>query len=437
MSLRRVPPNLLVGQGAVDYAFELGVSILPADALVSFSSRERWLKWRKDLLAVQAASKKKAQLEQEPSTAADRPVINQPSEAYTNHMAGTWNESQPYSPLPTAAKTINGSSYFTKGDTSLPVDIPSGATLALVQPHNISPRGFSTSPNQSPFMGLTGSPLYSISSRQGALPRRSDHDGYSAGGCDEMDDEDEENETDDEGAAVSVDPDEWGHVRSDPLYSSPESSSSGPDFAVWNESSTSESQSSARESGASASGSEIPLEESVGQPSQTSNPSSSSVESTSSISTLAEDNITDTVGAIAVDRYGNIAAGSSSGGIGMKHKGRAGPAALVGIGTHVFPTEAGDKSKTCVATVMSGTGEHMATTMAASVCARRLYFCEVKGKDGRVRIADEEAAIRAFVERDFMSKAKRSMSFSVRMIFLANTSGKVIRQFATVILQAQ
>ena len=121
-----------------------------------------------------------------------------------------------------------------------------------------------------------------------------------------------------------------------------------------------------------------------------------------------EDNITDTVGAIAIDCFGNIAAASSSGGIGMKHKGRTGPAALVGIGTAVMPVEPDDKHKTCVAAVTSGTGEHMATTMAASTCASRLYFNHRKGKDGKSVHANEEEAIQSFVQKDFMGRLPES-----------------------------
>ena len=114
------------------------------------------------------------------------------------------------------------------------------------------------------------------------------------------------------------------------------------------------------------------------------------------------DDITDTVGAIAIDCFGNIAAGSSSGGIGMKHKGRVGPAALVGIGTAVIPIDPEDKEKASVATVTSGTGEHMATTMAAGTCASRLYTSTRKDKKGGSESTDDDSAIRAFVERDFM-----------------------------------
>ena len=116
------------------------------------------------------------------------------------------------------------------------------------------------------------------------------------------------------------------------------------------------------------------------------------------------DHITDTVGAIAVDCFGNIAAGSSSGGIGMKHKGRVGPAALVGIGSAVIPIEHEDKEKTSVATVTSGTGEHMATTMAAGTCASRLYTSSRRTRKGGSETTDDDSAIRGFVERDFMGR---------------------------------
>jgi taspase (threonine aspartase 1) len=85
-----------------------------------------------------------------------------------------------------------------------------------------------------------------------------------------------------------------------------------------------------------------------------------------------EDHITDTIGAIAVDRHGNIACAASSGGISMKHRGRVGPAALIGIGASVIPVDPNDPDQTSVAAVTSGTGEHMATTFAAHAAAQRI-----------------------------------------------------------------
>lgn len=115
-----------------------------------------------------------------------------------------------------------------------------------------------------------------------------------------------------------------------------------------------------------------------------------------------EDMISDTVGAIAVDCYGNIAAGSSSGGIGAKHRGRIGPAALVGIGTYVIPVDPSDPEQVSVASVTSGTGEHIATTMAAQTSAARLYYCQKKCKDGTFESVSEDEAMNAIIATEFM-----------------------------------
>ena len=114
-----------------------------------------------------------------------------------------------------------------------------------------------------------------------------------------------------------------------------------------------------------------------------------------------EDKITDTVGAVAIDAFGKIAAGSSSGGIGMKHKGRCGPAALVGIGTAVIPAHPEDPDQMCCASVTSGTGEHMATTQAASIASDRIYH-SVKRENGRLVTCSEEEAMKYVIDREFM-----------------------------------
>ena len=115
------------------------------------------------------------------------------------------------------------------------------------------------------------------------------------------------------------------------------------------------------------------------------------------------DLITDTVGAIAIDLRGYIAAGSSSGGIGMKHMGRIGPAALVGVGSAVIPEDAADPDLTSVATVTSGTGEHMATTNASAKVTDRLYNGTRRGPGGRnVEEWDERVIMDSFITDDFM-----------------------------------
>ncbi|KAI1431963.1 nucleophile aminohydrolase [Xylaria sp. CBS 124048] len=329
LSLRRVPPNLLVGEGARDFATDVGIEPVANEDLISRNAHDRFTRWKEDLNRAGRDV---------PTTQANRGETSAQygqdvRKDHTNAiLAGTWNEGQPDSPGGASPKSTPRSfkSHLTAASAA--------STLALPKP----------APERSPlsFLGASLS-----SKRQRFLPTRSD--------------EDVENHM---GDLTAPRPNHQKGPTPDPP--APHDRACDERDAVDSEST--ETRTQKRLMG-------WRRRESDG------------------------DNITDTVGAIAIDQQGRIAAGSSSGGIGMKHRGRIGPAALVGVGTAVIPADAKDPEGITVAAVTSGTGEHMATTMASQRCAERLYQGSVRGYGGRDMAEDDENAIlESFIANDFL-----------------------------------
>lgn len=328
LSLRRVPPNLLVGEGARDFAKDAGVELVTNDDLISKNARDRFMRWRDDL---KRAESREIPLQSD----------QDPRKEHTNAiLTGTWNEGQPDSPA-------SGSPGIGLQHQRSPMSAPPSATSTP----QTSPK---PAPERSP-LSFLGSSL--SHKRQRFLPAHSD------------------DYTDDYPGDSSPSPPPSG-TREPPLtssYISPHDGASDVRDVV----------------------SQYPQSCASRQRRH-----HSSLATSSSSSTDDEDHITDTVGAIAIDQSGRIAAGSSSGGIGMKHRGRIGPAALVGVGSAVIPANLHDVS---VAVVTSGTGEHMATTMASQRCAERIYQGSVRGPDGQdVPCEDESAILSSFIAHDFL-----------------------------------
>ncbi|KAI9821963.1 MAG: hypothetical protein M1827_002545 [Pycnora praestabilis] len=390
LSLRRVPPNLLVAQGATDFAFEQGVPVLPHDCLISPSSRERWLRWRTDLRNVEKEHSEGSLSCRIIDDKYEQQVRETYREQHTRAMLGAMcNEGQPNTP---------------------PLLSPKAMKSNLLSP---SARSFSESVADSP--RTPGTPALETTSVLNKNPSVVTHSPSSASQGQDGNksvmthpEYDEEMTGIDDGVTLSTteeEPRRWHDGSSDTVSSFmdrmelPSPSPSPPPFAALR----------------------TPLPPSP--PEATVKPPSPLLRTSITHTHLdpsytlshnvitphesknAEDLIMDTVGAIAVDCCGQIAAGSSSGGIGMKHRGRTGPAALVGVGTAVIPIDLEDKHKTTVAVVTSGTGEHMATTMAAAVCADRLYSGVRRRKGGGLEEVSEDLAIRAVVEKDFMGSS--------------------------------
>ncbi|KAI2622589.1 nucleophile aminohydrolase [Xylaria nigripes] len=334
LSLRRVPPNLLVGEGARDFAKSVGIELVANDDLISKNARDRFIRWKDDL--------KRAEDREVPMTPSSRgetpPQYDQDARReHTNAiLTGTWNEGQPDSPA-------CGSPWPTPWNSGSHISTASAAKTQA------SPK---SAPERSPlsFLGTTLS-----HKRQRFLPARSDEyvDNYAGDYSSSLEPSDRTGL----GQGTSCPPPHDGACDEKDSMVSEFTENHAHDESV-----------------------KLERDKSM------------------------EDHITDTVGAIAIDQLGRMAAGSSSGGIGMKHRGRIGPAALVGIGTAVIPADADDPEGIAVAAVTSGTGEHMATTMASQRCAERIYQGSVRGPGGRDMTEDDENVIlESFIANDFLN----------------------------------
>jgi taspase (threonine aspartase 1) len=418
LTLRRVPPNLLVAQGATEFAIEMGMPILPHDALVSPAAKERWLRWRADLKTAERKGRKagnhpsswKVRADVAPEDEiAQRKMREQHTASLLQRVASVDRSVSP-------AHSDDNFYYSTENTSTTPSD-PSlhHSEQSTLSWHGADPMTTPDTSEQSPSHGTTR-PCTVVDASRNALinstqkvPTVSQYKNYR------------------ESRNMTPDPFTEGiemeGIQTSALRTAPGSGNKG-----WGDGSGEdwESASSARNMKAEAP-SEAPL---IARntplpptPSEkyTENPTPRTTTPLSHVRETVplppgpfdslkgqpeqeEDCITDTVGAIAVDSWGNIACGASSGGIGMKYRGRVGPAALVGVGAAVIPTNPEDPEQSCVATVTSGTGEHMATTMAATVCAERLYQSVKKNGGGEYVEVSEDEALKAMIENEFMGK---------------------------------
>lgn len=345
-----------MGQGATDFAWEQGIPVVPHEMLVSRNARDRYIRWREDLKRVEGGritpgSSASSQADEEERVDAEyeeRVRAKQRRDHTSAIMNGTWNEGQPDSPS-ISPQVTPGREYCSQ-DPCPPVRRSPSPSANL----NNNSRVRGHSPSDMPAKRPRYASQLSEDRRTHSLlgPNADLHKSA---------------------AEVAM-------TRSEFLLKEPPRPSTSSD------------------------GHESPLEVNMPRvvPSRAFFEEGTAESPSKPYVEPEEDLITDTVGAIAIDMYGHIAAGSSSGGIGMKHRGRVGPAALVGVGSAVIPADDGDEDERAVAAVTSGTGEHMATTMASQKCAERLYHNTRRAEGGADIDATEEEAMVSFVQADFM-----------------------------------
>ncbi|KAG5928276.1 hypothetical protein E4U42_000934 [Claviceps africana] len=386
LSLRRVPPNALVGEGARAFAEEHGMITCANEYLVSKNSRDRFFRWQEDLLRAEGKNHDTRAVSgaQSMPAAACVPCQYDTASAFDSHegfprdhtaalVAGTWNEGQPDSP---GAGTLAPSTELTQ-DASIS-HFPRAAFASACQSSSMSPKLISNRNVASKDVANNkrGVQAFRAKRHEGFVDFQ--NNGLRLPEINSRKTSSGTIQITNPNSDGSASPNKSSRVCSD-TSKEPNQPLLPPAFD-WQ-------------------GTKRSFPTGI-KPQETGGPL---VKHQERFGSKDDDRITDTIGAIAIDDRGRIAAGSSSGGIGMKHRGRLGPAALVGIGTAVVPCADEDENGTTVAAVTSGTGEHMATTMASQRCAERIYqgTRRVPG-GGDVRDDDEDAIMESFIAQDFM-----------------------------------
>lgn len=450
--LRRVPPNLLCGEGATRWAYEQGMDILSHDGLVSPAARDRWKKWVEDL---DVAEKKRRKRHGSPVSRLALPDLERARAVHKQKMLSSTGTKQSGSPAAAGGFSSEASTTSSPSNISTSSRTTPDVFKSPLRDDRSAPRVYPYPVDQASRNALINSTqkvptLYDVADIHATSdtlinltdmlnehevemadiddhlpeewtrdPPRSHnwHDGSS--------DDSEDASSPSTLQLPSLTPSPPGHTTSKTSASVTQSSSERPlDGLMETHSLDARGQSSQNHEQASSLPPGPTTISSNVKPSIDQKPPSWP-------GSESGDNVTDTVGAIAIDIYGNIAAGASSGGIGMKHQGRIGPAALVGVGASVISVQENDPEHECIATVTSGTGEHMATTMAAQTCSERMYHGVKKGskmvyppvnaQEGGVSLTHDTSkdlntadhdddVVRSFVENDFTSKSTKSAS---------------------------
>ena len=435
LSLRRVPPNLLVGQGATEFAYNHGMPVLPLDCLVSPAARDRWQKWKADLDRAERNRRREDAARyglSPPSSESDltqhspgREEQEQVRKAHANAIrAAVWNEAQPISPPPLETDDradersfqSNRESFVSTESSENSSNITQDTPDIYTDP--FGPPSFLGNASMNPFSNSTQKmptpPIGEYRSSDGRHRFQQQHE--RGEDLSDSDDQDmvhlmQQSQTKQHGiskdGSTGSDSDATTVAHKRLRSSSPFRSDGGPmeDTLMPRLPDPRDEPSARPEMSPRPQAPYVPSSTDLPHPKLMGNDLNKN-----------EDIVTDTVGAIAVDLYGNIACAASSGGIGMKHRGRIGPAALVGIGAAVVPVDPEDSDHTTVATVTSGTGEHMATTNAASVCSKRVFQCVQKAPGGGLEQCTEDEAIKNFIEKDFMKHPSVTHSHSTGAI---------------------